>query len=332
MNPSKQIETIVPQQFNIAELGNEKSLKLCASALTTIIGDVCLSVEETGHGAVRGIYCLVGELRLMTYFFPRCKIVLSAKGEHLSDQIIMVRSMEGRLSILQSGRTLNVEAGEVVFLSASLPFEWQLPQGGRIDCGRLPAGYFPFARRSLDEFFMRPIPKAYPPLKLLITHGAYLLMRGGHAPGEAELVVAHFRQVLPMVLDFFRNEGNDARSGISLSRIKAFIECNLTNSSFDLALAASTFGVTPRQVQKLFQAEETTFTRYVLERRLDTSRMLIVSSGRTAISSIAYEMGFGDLSYFNRAFRQRFGMTPSTMRSKAGAIDANFRGSLSFQQ
>jgi AraC-like DNA-binding protein len=33
-----------------------------------------------------------------------------------------------------------------------------------------------------------------------------------------------------------------------------------------------------------------------------------------AIGTIAYEAGFGDLSYFNRAFRRRYGATPSNIR------------------
>jgi AraC-like DNA-binding protein len=34
------------------------------------------------------------------------------------------------------------------------------------------------------------------------------------------------------------------------------------------------------------------------------------------VSSIAFDAGFGDLSYFNRAFRRRYGATPSDIRRK----------------
>lgn len=167
---------------------------------------------------------------------------------------------------------------------------------------------------------MRPIPKAYPPLKLLITHGAYLLMRGAHAPGEAEMIAAHFRQVLPMVLEFLRDDHRKHRSGLNLSQIKAFIETGLSDATFDLGTVTARFGVTARQVQKLFQAENTTFSRYVLERRLDMARLRVSRQNNRSISSIAYEVGFGDLSYFNRVFRQHFGMTPSAMRNQSHAM------------
>jgi len=35
-----------------------------------------------------------------------------------------------------------------------------------------------------------------------------------------------------------------------------------------------------------------------------------------SISSIAYDVGFGDLSYFNRAFRRRYDATPSDIRNR----------------
>jgi AraC-like DNA-binding protein len=34
------------------------------------------------------------------------------------------------------------------------------------------------------------------------------------------------------------------------------------------------------------------------------------------ISDIAFDCGFNDLSYFNRCFRRRFGLTPSAARGR----------------
>lgn len=33
-----------------------------------------------------------------------------------------------------------------------------------------------------------------------------------------------------------------------------------------------------------------------------------------SIASVAFDAGFGDLSYFNRAFKRRYGATPSEIR------------------
>ena len=62
-----------------------------------------------------------------------------------------------------------------------------------------------------------------------------------------------------------------------------------------------------------------TFTRFALEQRLDHAcrRLRNPQFSARSISSIAYDVGFGDLSYFNRVFRRRYGATPSDIRQLA---------------
>jgi AraC-like DNA-binding protein len=38
---------------------------------------------------------------------------------------------------------------------------------------------------------------------------------------------------------------------------------------------------------------------------------------REKISSIAYDCGFGDVSYFNRMFRRSYGAVPSELRASS---------------
>jgi len=54
----------------------------------------------------------------------------------------------------------------------------------------------------------------------------------------------------------------------------------------------------------------------VLDRRLDLARRRLRDPrfATRTISAIACDVGFGDLSYFNRAFRRRFHATPGDVR------------------
>jgi AraC-like DNA-binding protein len=38
-------------------------------------------------------------------------------------------------------------------------------------------------------------------------------------------------------------------------------------------------------------------------------------SGEKQVSAVAYDVGFGDLSYFNRCFRRLYGATPMDVRA-----------------
>ena len=65
-----------------------------------------------------------------------------------------------------------------------------------------------------------------------------------------------------------------------------------------------------------------TFTEYVLDQRLALAHRLL-SDPRCAsekIASVAFAAGFGDVSYFYRAFRRRYDLLPSDVRAQARAL------------
>jgi AraC-like DNA-binding protein len=62
----------------------------------------------------------------------------------------------------------------------------------------------------------------------------------------------------------------------------------------------------------LFQDEGKTFSEFVCEARLQRARRMLASPrfcGRK-IADIAFSCGFGDISYFNRKFRERYSASP----------------------
>jgi AraC-like DNA-binding protein len=113
-----------------------------------------------------------------------------------------------------------------------------------------------------------------------------------------------------------------ARSCIArLRAIKADIVANLNDPKLSLGAIAMRQRVSPRYVRMLFEAEGSSFTEFVLrERSARAYRMLTDRRfANHTISAIAFEAGFGDLSYFNRCFRQRFGDTPRGVRAAVAA-------------
>ena len=59
----------------------------------------------------------------------------------------------------------------------------------------------------------------------------------------------------------------------------------------------------------------TSFIEYLNEYRLTMASRLLVSSD-SSILDIAAEVGYENLSYFNRTFKKRFEMTPREYRKK----------------
>lgn len=311
------IDAIAPLHFDTADLPEAECRAVCRAHMAGVAGRIEI---DTGDGVLagsNGIRCALPGLSVITCFFRPVPVHIRHDDSETDDGVIMIRSMEGPLTVRQSGQEVAMAAGEFVFLSGRHAYEWDLPQGGRIDCGRLPAGAFPLPRARLDRILLRPIPKSFPPLQLLITYGAYLLMRGPHSDDEAGMVNGHFKEILPLVVAYLAADtGRDAGKE-RLQAIKAHIDGHLADPELTVAAIARMHNVTPRSVQKLFQQDETTFSKYLLDRRLAAAKSQIGHPGdERPISTIAYEVGFGDLSYFNRAFRRRFGKSPSEMRRR----------------
>lgn len=72
-------------------------------------------------------------------------------------------------------------------------------------------------------------------------------------------------------------------------------------------------------MRKLFESEDTSFTQFVLGQRLARAHALLSDPhfADRSIAALALEAGFGDLSYFNRAFRRRYGASPSAVHTAA---------------
>ena len=101
------------------------------------------------------------------------------------------------------------------------------------------------------------------------------------------------------------------------------ISAHLGDGDLSVAEIARRHRVTRRYIHKLFENEGITFSSFVLGQRLLRAHR-ILSDPKLAernISSVAFEVGFSDLSYFNRAFRQRYAATPTEIRQSGIRAD-----------
>jgi AraC-like DNA-binding protein len=113
-----------------------------------------------------------------------------------------------------------------------------------------------------------------------------------------------------------------SRRGLRAARleaIKADIASRLAQPGLSAASVAQRQGISDSYLRKLFDGDGTSFSDFVLNARLARAHRLLSDPrliDRT-IASIAFEVGFGDLSYFNRSFRRLYGAKPSDVRAAA---------------
>jgi len=109
--------------------------------------------------------------------------------------------------------------------------------------------------------------------------------------------------------------------GVRAARLEAIKADLIQNVTLDLERIAKRQGISSRYIQMLFEESGTTFSGFVLERRLDVARTMLTSPRYEtwSVTAIALEAGFGDISHFNRSFKRRYLMTPSDMRAHANS-------------
>jgi AraC-like DNA-binding protein len=90
----------------------------------------------------------------------------------------------------------------------------------------------------------------------------------------------------------------------------------LSEQGLTVATVAGAVGISERYVHKLFERAGTTFSDYIMDRRLDGAARDLNDPAKadSAIGTIAFDWGFSDLSHFTRRFKQRFGCRPRDWR------------------
>lgn len=139
-----------------------------------------------------------------------------------------------------------------------------------------------------------------------------------NAPEMARLNGEYVMDLVAMMLqeradheaEAVKRTGQAARYRIILSEI----ERGLADPKLSGRMVAGCIGITERYLQQLMEANGATFSHYLLRARLDKAAALLAEKREMRVAEVAFLSGFGDLSYFNRSFKKRFGESPRGYR------------------
>jgi len=115
---------------------------------------------------------------------------------------------------------------------------------------------------------------------------------------------------------------SEGRSSHTRNRAERYIDRHLRDPSLDPNSIAKGLGVSLRTLHRTFAETDESVMAYVRRRRLDHARMeMTTQDSSVTITYLAARWQFADAAHFSRAFRQRFGLTPTQYRK----IDRNTR-------
>lgn len=101
-----------------------------------------------------------------------------------------------------------------------------------------------------------------------------------------------------------------------LARMREFIRRHLADPALSPRMLADAFGVSIRYVELVFREADSAPARAIRDTRLDEARRMLADprQGHRSIASVAHSVGIGDPDVLARAFRNRYGTTPSEYR------------------
>ena len=237
------------------------------------------------------------------------------------DRYCLVRNAGNRASeVIHRGREFTLRPGTMVLLKLDEPFfAADGASHKRFTNMNLPSSALKAVVTGVDDMAGRELAPGRA-LSLAMDYSDLLLRDPGAVKEAGMAIAAHLADLVALGLGARGDLAAAAqRGGLRAIRLKAalvILEKRFAEPDFSAQKLAAAAGLSERYVNELLYEAGASFTMRLTELRLRKAADLLQCAGWRRISDIAFACGFNDLSYFNRCFRRRFGLTPSAARGR----------------
>jgi len=226
------------------------------------------------------------------------------------------------LSLSQCNRESILGNGQARLVSCADALDVQAADRMQAICFSISAARLRERIDNPEDLLLAPLNPDNSALRHLRSYAEWLL-DAGELNGEPALTAQIETTLIDLAALALGTEGDSAvlaRSrGLRRARLcetLAAIRVGYDAPDFSASALSARLGVSQRYVQDLLHETGRTFAERVVELRLQRALSMLGSAqfARLRITDIAFASGFSDISYFNRCFRRRFGMSPRQAR------------------
>jgi AraC-like DNA-binding protein len=235
----------------------------------------------------------------------------------VAPSIQLVYARRGSIATLMGGRRFMVEPGQFVLLDNTRFYQMEMHTEHEAVDLMMPQAWVEKHLPDPGALLARPVAAHSgwgAPLGALLEA---MLDGLDSAPLPRPLLAEQFGQLLGLATGFHEPGEGTRHRGQLARRILRRIERDYADPELSPERVAAACGISRRYLQTLLAGSGTSFVQELNATRLDrASDLLSDSRARTlSVADIAYRSGFLDPGYFARAFRKRFGITPSEWRA-----------------
>ena len=107
-----------------------------------------------------------------------------------------------------------------------------------------------------------------------------------------------------------------------MNHIAEYIEQSYANPLLNLSQMAQDFGMTENFLYYFFRTRmQKSFAQYLEDKRLEKARALIAENTKEPLTFLAERCGYANTQTFRRAFKKRYGLTPSEFKRQVFAVN-----------
>jgi AraC-like DNA-binding protein len=277
--------------------------------------DVCVFDENafaarwSSHG--------VGQLRLLRLEAPAQRVVHNGDGPgRATPSIQLVYARKGALKTRMGGKRFTVRPGEFVLLDNARFYQMEMETAHEALDLMMPLGW-------LDRYLPDPGALLARPVSARTGWGAPLgslletMVEGiDRTPLPRPMIAEQVGAQLALATGFHEPASESRHRGQLARQILRRIETDFADPELSPEGVAAELGISKRYLQQLLAGSGTGFVQELTASRLDRASDMLTDprAGGLTVGEIAFRCGFLDPGYFARAFRKRFGRTPSEWR------------------
>lgn len=276
------------------------------------VRQVCGAFDFNGQDEVLGRVrsARFGALELARLYLKDLRVTRDARciASDPGDHYFLVMQERGHALMMQGDQVSLLGPGDMILIDSAAPSRFTYEGKGAVQSSlHLPRAEMTrrFGNRLRGGMDIRRDDALGVALRHVIDRMA----------AHEERNLAHFGETVFSLLGCLlieRERGNVAGLAAPSALLTAAlhqIAAHYRNPNFGPAELAVQLGVTPRSLQRAFQSTGETARQRLLAVRLASARKEL-ERRRDTVAGIAYGCGFGDLSYFYREYRKRYGTAP----------------------
>jgi AraC-like DNA-binding protein len=152
------------------------------------------------------------------------------------------------------------------------------------------------------------------------AYGVWFFRR--HTRALLEEVKDKMRRDIPLVA--YQQLSQDLHRDKEQSAILRFMATEYVNPELDVETMVNRLGIGRNKINEILKAElGFTFSTYLNKLRLTEAARLLAAKEDTSVAEIAYAVGYRNVSYFNKLFKEEYGCTPKTFRKLRDSAPEN---------